>query len=383
MVLKSIADADSQSNPFSALAPEIIHEILSHLDIPSVCALSHTNTFLRSSVTEDQFKLHLTAVCPWFDPDSSRFNTFKECTFEYLRRMSGKKFAPCLDNVSTRLPVEDMGPSVQSVNGYVEMIKVRNTHKFSDNVYISKYGIRVNLGSLEMWSAPDFQYIISLPQLFATIIGHRCTQYVLGQLLLQYRDEDHPRIYDLPDCDDYRMIHCGKHVFVYTIKWDLEYEYPEDKELLLYVSEDGLRQVMVGIPSHRPNSVYDGYFFFTDDNNALCFAQAGLDGLQVIDRAPNRRRCDFFCDSGKTGHMFVQDQMGNSHLWDMARHTMHLIPPSYRVQTSDVPIFLTVPYPGIDSVDLEMAEAQDEVPIEPERAPFALFASLHHLAGIF
>lgn len=307
---------------------------------------------------------------------------------EYLHRLEGKKFAPCLNiarDPPPTPPVINLGLSPECINGYVELLQQRaKLQESSKDMYTSKYGITVNLEHLKMWSAPDFQQILSLPHLFAIVLGHRCTQYVLGQLVVQFRDEDQPRIYNLPDCEDYRLFHCGRHVFVSTFTSEEMLPVSEERGLVFYASEKGLLQVLPNNPNVqlRPGAVYDGYFCFCDDSEGLTLVQAGLDGRTDFDYVYLKGLvCQYV---GVTGCMLLQVEDVNfseCYFWDMAHDTVTTSSSSIQVYTSDIPIFLSVPYPGIDSVDLEMAEAQEEEPIEPERAPFALFAALHHLTG--
>lgn len=211
---------------------------------------------------------------------------------------------------------------------------------------------------------------------------------MLGQLLVQFRDEDWPCIYELPDCEDYKLIHSGKHVFVYTSKSDESLSTDgwvmEETGMIFYASERGLLPVMPhdddDMHSLRPEAVYDGYFCFSGASYGLYFGHVGLDERYAIDSLDSKGLYGIY--TGKTGSMILQRPMiCDCYFWDMASNTLTPSLTSFQVQTSDIPIFLSVAYPGIDSVDLEMAEAQEEVPIEPERAPFFLFAALHHLVG--
>lgn len=133
---------------FQNLPSEIIYEILSYLDMPSLCALSDTNSFWRESVPETEFRRKLGEVCPWFEPETSRFDTFRECTMEYLQRMNGKKFAPHLNlpfsatnpMEDPRPPIVDPGISTELIDTYVESLLQRASQKTSKDIYTSKFG---------------------------------------------------------------------------------------------------------------------------------------------------------------------------------------------------------------------------------------------------
>lgn len=328
-------------------------------------------------------------VCPWFEPETSKFDTFTACCMEFTRRKQGKKTyqrsLKLMDREKRTKEVNVMDlPSVEcektSISEISEILKNTTSSK---TTYTSKYGIKLNLTGCKPWSAPDVQKVISLPQFFATIICHRCTQYVLGTLLLQYKNEPEPRVYELPDSQDYEMLHSGNHLFVYLIQDDVKVlGWPNYYDSLYYVGKQELHKVMDLRMTRHPVAIYNGLFhYFFNQHFSV---QASLDGADVItDKCANRTEISDVKYCGKTGYSVVSiGYQRVKHLWNMSRDTLSPLKSAFPHVISDIPLYFNVPYPGIDSVDLQMALDQEEEPIEPVVVPFALFSKLFHLSRV-
>ena len=126
----------------SMLPPELVKLITDLLDIRSVCALAQSSKTWSSAIIDSVFRDKLEKVCPWFEPQFSHRNTWRECAIEYCRRRQpGAKYARSIRKVDA---AEFGHPLTTSIGTESEKVN-KALLGLHGNVYTSRYGIRLDL----------------------------------------------------------------------------------------------------------------------------------------------------------------------------------------------------------------------------------------------
>lgn len=381
---------------------ELVTLITSHLDMASICSLSQTNSFWRFAVSEDVFRARLSSLCPWFEPQTSLFDTWKECAFEYVWRVREKRFAPRLRYT----PSGDI-PGQSSISGLtfdreldpsqISKLLTIATSPSLPSVYTSKYGIQVSFANVDVWSAPDFQEILSLPDLLAVLIVYQdVTTMIRGILVVKYKDSPsglEPDVnISLPVCFKYRLITSGSHLFLHIID-EIEPEGDIHYGEFYYVTGNSLTFLFT---CQKPIVCHNGLFYYFSRRKLNCM-QVSLDEEtatpEVVHSHPAERplKIEYCLYIGKDGYAFLGTKKRERQLlWNMTTNeitplTQQLSSPQrFGVHTAkyacdDVTPFYNASAPGISCLDREDAEAAGEDPEEPVMQEFALFVSLEWL----
>lgn len=212
----------------SMLPPELVELICNLLDLADLCAIAETEIF---SIPDSIFKQKLEPLCPWFEPQFSCRNSYRECAMEYLRRQQpGAKFAPRL----RRAGPEEFGSVMRlsPKNGTHAAPLVTPAKELRTCVYTSNHGIKVDLSKENEWWDWEEQEeeggdevmseIISLPQmLIITTLGN-CQMYCCfggGNATVIVKFKDSPGLE--PDIVHHAGVDCfflqimGPHVFLF------------------------------------------------------------------------------------------------------------------------------------------------------------------------
>lgn len=387
------------------LPSELVLLITSHLDMSSICSLSQTSSFWRFAVSEDVFRAKLSALCPWFEPQTSLFDTWKECAFEYVWRIEQRRFAPRLKYMQEGRQSGDL-QEVSDSPGFSfdrnldppqisKLLRISNSPS-PPSVYTSKYGIQVSFANVDVWSAPDYQEILSLPQLLAVLLIYQdVTTMIRGVLVVKYRDSPglEPDVNtSLPICFKYRLLTSGSHLFLHIID-EVEPEGDIHYGDFHYVSAAGLRLLFT---CQKPVVCHNGLFYYFSRRKLTCM-QVSLDETNddtcttIQSRAERPLKIKYCLYVGCDGYAFLGTKKRNKQLlWNMA--TNEITPPTqqlsypqrFGVHTAkyacdDVKPFHDASAPGISCLDAEDAEAAGEEPEEPVMQGFVLFVSLEFL----
>lgn len=381
------------------LPSELVLLITSHLDMPSICSLSQTSSFWHFAVSEDVFRAKLSTLCPWFEPQTSLYDTWKECAFEYVQRITKRRFAPRL---KCRKEGRQSGEEFFSFDRDLDqpqisrLLTISTSPSLPSSVYTSKYGIQVSFANVDVWSAPDFQEILSLPQLLAVLLIYQdVTTMIRGVLVVKYKDSPglEPDVNtSLPICFKYRLLSSGSHLFLHIID-EVEPEGDIHYGDFHYVTTAGLRLLFT---CQKPVVCHNGLFYYFSRRKLNCM-QVSLDETNddicttVQSRAERPLKIKYCLYVGCDGYAFLGTRKRNRQLlWNMVTNvitplTQQLSSPqrfglhTAKYASDDVTPFHNASAPGISCLDAEDAEAAGEEPEEPVMQRFALFVSLEFL----
>lgn len=221
-----------------------------HLDLQCLCSLSQTSQFFRT-VSEPLFKHKLQLVCPWFEPQFSFRESWKECAFEYVRRQSGNiTLPPAWKVVQDKYDDSDM-PEER------EQLEMKDlTH-----VFTSEYGIEVKTAALK----GDI-VVMSLPNV-CILAGFEDTECTV---VVKFKDSaDSTTTLKMTEVPQFYAQ--GTHVFLSS--------YLDNTERLDYVTKKGLVKIALPPVTDMEGGgivCYDGLFHWYRDKK-LYFIQAGFE----------------------------------------------------------------------------------------------------------
>lgn len=211
------------------LPPELVEDICEHLDLTSVCALAEAD-MSALAVTDDVFKRMLEPLCPWFEPQFSHRNSYRECAIEYLRRQQpGAKFAPRLRKVRAEEfgAVEEKSPDCpvygQQENALADFCA--SAKQLRSAVYTSEHGIKVELTRKKdywSWCEEKKSKIVSLPHVLIIMTLDEDELYCCGgcnlAVIVKFKDSLglKPDFVKYDGVDDYSIECMGPHVFLLT-----------------------------------------------------------------------------------------------------------------------------------------------------------------------
>lgn len=123
------------------------------MDLATLCAVAQDNTLAIPDVI---FRRKLEPLCPWFEPQFSHRNSYKECAIEYVRRLQpGAKFASMRKVSPQELGVQETNPSDyivfdsrvrdRTILGESGLTALRIPMENLDEFYTSDHGITLRL----------------------------------------------------------------------------------------------------------------------------------------------------------------------------------------------------------------------------------------------
>ncbi|QNQ01449.1 Hypothetical protein YALI2_F00994g [Yarrowia lipolytica] len=390
------------------LPSELVQLIASHLDMASIVSLSQTSSSWRYAVSEDVFRSRMSSLCPWFEPQTSQYKTWKECALEFVWRVSRKTFAPWLKyRPGDGLDDGEFNFSKSLTPDQSSQLLRISLSPSQPSVYTSKYGIQVSFANVDIWSAPDFQEILSLPQLLAVLVIYQdVTTMIRGILVVKYRNSPglEPDVNtSLPVCQKYRLLTSGSHLFLHIID-EIEPEGDIHYGEFFHVTGGGLRLLFT---CQKPVVCFNGLFYFFSRRKLNCVqvclngSEAGTDTTSkrgpeppttvIYSRLTRPLKIKYCLYIGCDGYAFLGTRDRNKQLmWNM--FTNEIFPLTHQLSQpqrfgfhaakyacDDVTPFYNVSAPGINCLDAEDAEASGEEPEPPVMKAFALFVSLQGL----
>lgn len=241
------------------LPPELVELIADQLDIRSVCALSQSSKSWSRVLSDSVFRSKLQEVCPWFEPQFSHRNTWRECAIEYCRRRQvGSKFARPIRKVDA----EEFGRSLTIVTRpeLVDSLKLEADGK----VFTSKYGIRLDLSAYSLMANHlSIHKLVSFPHVVVFIFmleGAEC------HVLIKYKGSKgtHPDIRRVIQASEDIYCHVlGRHVF---LGFSEDPYFDNDQPGIMYVNNGAILMKQ----GHAPRfqfTCYDGLLLFFDEES--------------------------------------------------------------------------------------------------------------------
>lgn len=281
------------------LPPEILAIVYDFLDLPSLCQLAQSDTL---AIPDSLFERKLKPLCPWFDPEFSLRNSYKECAIEFLRRQQeGAEFTPKWKKVSP----DEFGPLQQQKRHVFynfkewdetslqpEMVSTETLR--AGGVYTSEYGVSVDLSLSDNWPKlmddETESLIISHEDMVIIITVTPGLMESHSHLIIKFKDSPglKPDVHNTGDVDYFTVEVLGPHVFLY------EHHAEDDGYTwwtIRYLSRaSGCRPILCSEKMRNPEKgeegvpqpvFYDGLFYFTkydDEGDALCVVQCWLEG---------------------------------------------------------------------------------------------------------
>lgn len=255
------------------------------------------------------------------------------------------------------------------------------------SVYTSKYGIQVSFSNVNVWSAPDFQEVLSLPQMVAVLVLYQdITTMISGLLVVKYRDSSgfEPDVnIQLPVCQKFRLLACGRHLFMHIID-EVEPEGDIHYGCFYYVYGNELLKLFT---CQKPVFCWNGLFYFFTRRKLNCI-QTNLTNDIIYSRAERPLRVKYCLYIGLDSEVLVCTTDKKQYLLILSSNTLTPITPSHHLSYNrfglktdqygcdDESPFFNIDPPGINCLDAEDAEASGEVPVEPKMKQFALSVSL-------
>lgn len=267
------------------LPPELVQLIAEELDLPSLCALYDTNTFWRHSLTDNVFRHKLQLLCPWFEPQYSHFDTWRECSSEYVRRLNGGKFAPKV--VESKESASLGAESVVSKLEYLPM--------FRNSEYTSEEGIVVDLSGIfaeyaDYIDDPEFEpqteyQVYSYPHMVVCVfmaLSDKCFHHCDVVVKFKESSTKNPDIVKHLQTTDVPLLYTlGRHTFLFYTHSHCYYS-AFLNPAALYLSKDQFVSVDIGLDELEHAVVYNGLIGFFGKKRYYTL-QANLETTPVRD----------------------------------------------------------------------------------------------------
>ncbi|KAG5367310.1 hypothetical protein CJU90_3577 [Yarrowia sp. C11] len=262
----------------TTLPAELVKIIAGHLDIDSLCALSHTNKAWSSIIPDNQFRAKLQAECPWFEPRFSLRSTWKECAIEYCRRhQSGSRVSGPIRKIDadewdgdrtidTRPEFDPVYAEDEIEPTFDNVQRIEDTLKLDeDKIFKSQYGIQLDLSE---YTGPrnhtSLHQIVSYPHVLVFVFRLELTDHY--HVVVKYNDSEGVTA-DIKRMLTQTGVYChvrGEHVFL-----GLLHHYGADHVAeIMYVNTGDIVFREKGWLSLQ-FTCNDGLFFFIVENENL------------------------------------------------------------------------------------------------------------------
>lgn len=310
------------------LPPELVESVCHDLNLETVVALSQAKLRLMGEVPETVFRSKLKAVCPWFEPQSSHRNTWRECAVEFVRRRKGGRFVTSLEVVND-CDEELVLSKKKKFFECPELVDI-----FTKSTFTSSHGITMDVSSLK-WrgfggtthhvGAIDHN-LVSLPDLLMLDLCHSqgCCQPEFN-IYVKLRDSpgiqpdyvseplygsEKPQVYILDtsvfllSCDYGTCAQRGKNI---------------RKSSLYFIDEDGIHEIDLGEVYTPVMAVFDGLFHILRNNRYYCL-QCSLDEPAIVDSIPTGLFVtDSFREDTWSPYLSVSRSDEHSYLFDVSK----------------------------------------------------------------
>lgn len=320
-----------------------MEDICEHLDLASVCALAEAD-MSALAVPDDVFKRMLRPLCPWFEPQFSHRNSYRECAIEYLRRQQpGARFAPRLRKVRAEEfgAVEGESPACPVYGQQRNVLAERFTSadQLRSSVYTSEHGIKADLSKEEnYWNlcGEGESKIVSLPHMLIIMTLNDDETYCCGgynfAAIVKLKDSPglKPDFVKYDGVDHYSVECVGPHVFLFTNSSSCYGAHPGFN--IKFLDKKGFHGVLymdmeeMGAAHLRP-FCYDGLFQYFDGKK-YCAIQSSLNEYtgMLMDKVWSKHVVDYAEEttstrltSGDSRYSVIRGRKGKKYVLDITR----------------------------------------------------------------